>query len=617
MPTSSDVVRLLEEYGVIPPVLARASLDRLGGEFPPSLSTLLGDFHDAGYISGFLKQALEQGRADEVQVGDHLLLNQIGRGGMGIVYRARSRVMRRDVAIKLMRTDVPKDDSALKRFLHEVRTAGELVHPHIVSAFHAGRHGDGYYLTMELVHGDTLQRIVGLHGPLGLREALQIGIQVCEGLEYAHRHGFIHRDIKPSNLLLNEQRQVKILDLGLSRRLAPGDEGGEAARGDHLPEGGEPPERLTESGSFIGTTAFMSPEQAEAPQTADHRADMYSVGCTLFLLMTGRPPYKSVGVPLLLAHREATIPSLREFRHDAPPQIDSLLHRLLAKHPDERPRTYAEVIRDLRGCLELLRPPALGPTEVDSNADTAVLSPRDAARERQPSSSGLHWIMVLIVVLLLSIAACNFIPWNLGDPGLMPAVPQSGVTPPVVATEPVDGIGKTPPSDRTDVPPQPARLQARRLGKEDPRRVEFELPPIDRGGTLRITVRRVPLAESNKGALIVSLPISQGRIFVSIDRQAKGVHEHFIGFQNDRPAKFETDFALDGTPKTIAVVIRADGITVAHDKSVIFSWDGDPHGLGPGQGWAGGPKPYFARQEDGQFQVDSVEWREGEYELGE
>jgi len=269
-------------------------------------------------------------------LGNYTLLKLIGAGGMGHVYKAEHRRMKRMVALKVLAPQLLRSSSARARFLREVEAASKLSSPYIVTAFDAGESAGRDYLVMEYVTGQTLADRVRASGPLSLDLALECIIQTARGLQHAHDAGIVHRDVKPSNILLESpvDRQavhVKILDLGLAR----------------LRQGSEALE-LTGTDAPMGTTHFMAPEQAANPRAVDGRADVYGLGCTLFYFLTGRPPYDGDNaMQVLLAHRDQPVPSLCAARADVPQTLDALFQRLVAKRPEDRPPSMRDVIAEL------------------------------------------------------------------------------------------------------------------------------------------------------------------------------------------------------------------------------------------------------------------------------
>jgi serine/threonine protein kinase len=260
------------------------------------------------------------------------ILGPLGSGGMGAVFKAEHILMARVVALKVLHPGLLAQPAAADRFCQEVRTLARLAHPNIVTAFDAERVEDVLFLVMEYVEGESLDRVLQRCGQLPAVLVSDWMRQVALGLQFACAQGVIHRDLKAANLLLTPRGQVKILDFGLARLL--GETGGEPGR--------------TLDGSVLGTPHYMAPEQARDPKTADIRADLYSLGCTWYELLTGRPPFPDGTVlQQLLAHQDQTPRPVTDFRTDVPPQISAILSRLLAKDPAQRFQTPEELLQAL------------------------------------------------------------------------------------------------------------------------------------------------------------------------------------------------------------------------------------------------------------------------------
>lgn len=287
-------------------------------------------------LTTYQARQIGAGQGQNLVLGNYVILDKLGQGGMGEVFKAQHLRMQRVVALKLLSKQVTNNQDALKRFQREVVAAARLVHPNIVTAYDAAEAKGSHFLVMEHVAGRDLARLVRETGTLSIPQALRCTIQAARGLEYAHGHGVVHRDVKPSNLLLEAGGAVKVLDLGLARL--------EAAPGQ--------PDELTWTGDVMGTVDYMAPEQAENTKLADARSDIYSLGMSLWFLLTGRPTYERDSLAAkIMAHRTAPIPSLAEVRPEASAELCEVFQKLVAKDPRARFQTMAEVIAALEHCL--------------------------------------------------------------------------------------------------------------------------------------------------------------------------------------------------------------------------------------------------------------------------
>jgi WD40 repeat protein len=289
------------------------------------------------------------------------VLRPLGQGGMGAVFLAEHRVMERPVAIKVVNRALLDQPEALQRFFAEVRAAAKLSHPNIVAAYDAEPAGDLHLLVMEYVEGVNLADYLAQKGPLPVALACHFIRQAALGLQHAHEQGMVHRDVKPQNLMLTRKGQVKILDFGLARLASErGNRGG-----------------LTQAGSFMGTPEYVAPEQATDARAADIRADVYSLGCTLYCLLAGRPPFvEDTAVKLVLAHLEKEPPPLRSARLEVPEALAAVVARMLAKEPNQRFQTPGEVATALAPfCKKGPEQPTAVATAVAVPVATAVAAP--------------------------------------------------------------------------------------------------------------------------------------------------------------------------------------------------------------------------------------------------
>lgn len=308
-----------------------ATIDELTKRFPTVqkewLQTLLTGNSEATTYSGSPEPAVA---ALPELLGDYRIVSRLGGGGMGAVYRAVHERMGREVALKVLKPEIQNNEALRQRFDREVRAAARLSHPNVVAALDARSHEGVHFLVTELVEGSDLDHHVRQHGPLNVPQAVDVLLQAARGLAYAHAQGVIHRDIKPANLLLSREGVVKILDMGLARL--------ESDDADRKESG------LTDTGVVMGTAAYMPPEQARDTRRADARSDIYSLGCTLHFLLTGRPVYAGVSqVDTILSHVNQPVPSLRQIDSRVPASLDVLFQTMIAKDPDARIQTAKEV----------------------------------------------------------------------------------------------------------------------------------------------------------------------------------------------------------------------------------------------------------------------------------
>jgi serine/threonine-protein kinase len=329
------------------------------------------------WLTIYQAKKIVAGKADELVIGPFVVLDRLGEGGMGKVYKAVQLSLNRVVALKVVRAALLKSEIALKRFEREVKAAADLNHPNIVRVFDAGQIADKHFLAMEYIAGSDLARLVREQGTLPVEMACSCVRQAALGMQHAHDRKMVHRDIKPSNLLVAKDAKgqysarnvVKILDMGLARVHL--DDGS----GEHLSS------ELTATGTVIGTPDFMSPEQAKNSSSVDHRSDLYSLGCTFYYLLTGQAPFTNGNaLEKLLQHQMDAPRPVQLLRMDVPPEVATIVHCLLAKKPEDRFQSGAAL-------AHALEPWCLGPASSGINPG-AVLH----AEEVDPGSAMLDTV---------------------------------------------------------------------------------------------------------------------------------------------------------------------------------------------------------------------------------
>ncbi|WP_322815809.1 serine/threonine-protein kinase, partial [Chloroflexus sp.] len=269
----------------------------------------------------------------EQRIGRYELIEELGRGGMARVYRARDTQLQRIVALKVLAAQLSMDAEFIKRFEREARTAANLRHPHIVTVYDIGEDQGLHYIAMEYIDGRPLHAILEQYGSLGLKYAIAILEPIALALDYAHQVGAVHRDVKPHNILIDRNGRVVLTDFGIAQ----------------TPEADE--QRLTRTGVFMGTPEYISPEQAEA-RRVDGRSDLYSLAVVAYEIIAGRVPFSGATPQLIVAHAQLPPPPITSFAPDLPTDLDLVLTRALAKRPERRFQTGAAFIAALRDIAE-------------------------------------------------------------------------------------------------------------------------------------------------------------------------------------------------------------------------------------------------------------------------
>lgn len=318
----------------------------------------------SGDLTPFQAQAAREGRAAELVMGNYIVLDKLGSGGMGAVYKARHRRMKREVALKVLKKELVSSADSVLRFQREAESSARCSHPGVVAAYDADEGPLGHFLAMEFVDGTDLAGLVTKRGPLPVAEAIDCTLQAARAMAYVHSRGLVHRDIKPANFLRDNKGVIKVADLGLVR-VTDGNEGID----------GEESENLTQAYTIAGTLEFMAPEQAVDTKTADHRADIYSLGCTLWYLLTAKNVYSAkTQMQKILAHQNSPIPSLCEARPDAPTALDKVFRKMVAKKITERYQTMDEVVVDLEKLVPQASKAPPAPPIDDGAGATMVVS---------------------------------------------------------------------------------------------------------------------------------------------------------------------------------------------------------------------------------------------------
>lgn len=439
---SAEFLRDLDSLGIVDARLVLKSLSDCGNSLndllPEDVKFLLGQKE---LLTRWQIERLGKGEPDQLVLGDYVLLDPLGKGGMGIVYRARHRRMDRLVALKTLTDRATESDDSVQRFQREVRAAARLSHPNIVAAYDAGEHDETHYLVMELVDGIDLAKLVRQSGPLNASRAVDYVRQAATGFAYAHTQGIIHRDIKPQNLLVDRSQHVRILDMGLAR-LNPTN-----AAADPAASSGAQTE-LTQSGVIMGTVDFMSPEQATNTRNANEQSDIYSLGCTLYFLMTGRAMFDGeTCMERLLAHHQDSRPSLVTTVSKIPVALQDVFAKMTARQPGDRYESMEEVAESLESVQASLEnssdggfvtataaaeskeriasaPEVFVPEETfitrtaqasDSTGETLIASSAQHNNQRGPAGNS---VLVGVIALLLALGLAVWGFWPEADDGL-------------------------------------------------------------------------------------------------------------------------------------------------------------------------------------------------------
>jgi serine/threonine protein kinase len=485
---------------------------------PKSVEELVAELVKQNQLTKFQARQVAAGKAKSLIVGGYTIVDKIGAGGMGQVFKAHHRRMDRIVAVKVLPSRVNSDPAAIARFEREAKAAAKLLHPNIVTAFDADQANGIHFLVMEYVEGRDLSRLVKKNGPFPVGEAANYVLQAARGLEYAHKHGVIHRDMKPANLLLTSEGTIKILDLGLAR--IDSDNGPDTAD-------------LTGTKDMMGTIDYMAPEQALKAKYADARADIYSLGCTLYYLIAGKAAYQGeTMMAKLLAHREDSIPSLKGCQSDVSDELEAVFTKMVAKQIEDRYQTMNEVIAGLE---RLQSPDTISPrrsseTTLDESALTflktiaseasspsSVVRKSTATKIARPDKTRIYAASAAAVVSLTILAAVVWRQTNEGTslrPAGVPARSSSRRT----ASAP-----NLPSVNRERVTPT-ATASIGEAAVIDPDRKAAEWV-LSLGGTVKLKTPATPVASGEKTITKPDMLPNGAIQLIDIDLQNKQVND--------------------------------------------------------------------------------------------
>lgn len=333
---TTKLIELIKRSELVDDAVLESFLTKLAAEgegtLPDDPEKLAARMVEEGLLTEWQSRKLLAGKYKGFRLGKYKLLGEVGKGGMSAVYLAEHILMRRRVAIKVLPKPRVKDASYLDRFRLEARAVAKLDDPHIVRAFDIDNDGDIHYIVMEYVDGPDLHRVVSQNGPLDADTAADYIAQAATGLAHAHEKNLIHRDIKPANLLVDRSQTVKLLDLGLAK----------------LVEEDQTSLTLAHDENVLGTADYLAPEQALNSHGADERSDIYSLGCTLYYLLTGRPPFPEGTISeRLLKHQVEEPESILRLRPDVPVSLVEICNKMMAKRPELRFESANEVAERL------------------------------------------------------------------------------------------------------------------------------------------------------------------------------------------------------------------------------------------------------------------------------
>lgn len=332
-PRTGDAVLELIRKGELADDDVLTNFLQRSGPIPPTADDTATRLIQAGVLTPFQARLILQGRYKGFRLGPYKILSQLGAGGMAQVYLAEHVRLHRKVALKVLAPKYALDPALVEQFYREGRAAAAVDHPNIVRAYDIDCDKNTHFLVLEYIEGQTLgERLAAAGGRLPVAEVCGYALQAAAGLQHAHEMGLAHRDINPNNLLVDTAGVVKILDLGLAQFFQAG----------NTSLSGK-----TDPGRVMGTADYVSPEQLIDCAAADHRTDIYSLGATLYHLLTGQPPFAGTTTAKIVAHHLQPVPTAHEVREDVSEDVSAVLARMMAKDPAERHQSAAEVMEAL------------------------------------------------------------------------------------------------------------------------------------------------------------------------------------------------------------------------------------------------------------------------------
>ncbi|PQO41979.1 serine/threonine-protein kinase [Blastopirellula marina] len=524
------------------------------------------------------------------------IIRRLGQGGMGVVYQAQHKLMERNVALKVINARLVSSDLAVERFRQEVKAAAKLSHRNIVTAFDAEQAGDAHFLVMEYIDGISLAELIARRKTLPVLHACNYILQAAQGLHHASQRGMVHRDIKPHNLMRTTRGTIKILDFGLARFATEGD-------GDASDPG------LTADFTALGTPDYMAPEQARDSKRADVRSDLYSLGCTLYYLLSGQVPFPDgTAFEKVIGHCERQPRPLSDFREDIPTEVVQIVERLMAKDPDDRFQTPAELVEAIKPFGKpdspyanenqaptpntVLSMPAMAPP-MPAKLTVQSEKPSERVRSQQttigPQGFGTHhWVLAGMTIGVVLVAGWFLLSGDEHDPDIAQGEQNQQVTPPLPDPTPRDNRPNT---DRwTELIPTidlsrdvvAGRWERTPGGQlhvdaEQAARVMIPFdPPREYDFEVRFT------RHSGEESIALHFVDGSGNATFDID----GWSEHLAGIQNidsrdmrTNPTRAEGVALANGRTYTAEVRVRRDRVEALLDGRLIATYEGDGSNL--------------------------------------